>query len=117
MNPWVGVAVSAFKEGAILTAIDVPVSFVIGLVLDAPFTSVLGFLLLLESVALMLIGGATELGGTPSAKRIFSLLSRKEFDWSASEFKKVESRGAFYSIIGVMFFVEALALAFATIGL
>lgn len=114
MNPWLETLVSSLEEGVLLTLIDVPVSFVIGVLLATPGLNVLGFLLLLESVALMLIGGAVEFGGTPSAKRATSLIRRKKFDWDAGEYKRVQARGAFYSIIGVMFFLESLTLALVT---
>ena len=114
MNPWLEILVSSLKEGVLITLIDVPVSLLIGVALSTPGLDVLGFLLLLESVALMLVGGAVEFGGTPSARRAFSLVRRKKFDWSADEYKKVQARGAFYSIVGVMFFVESLTLALVT---
>ena len=74
----------------------------------------LGLVLLLESVALMLMGGAMEIGGTASATRLYTILRRKRFDWNTGEYKKAQARGAFYSLIGVMFFLESLALALVT---
>jgi hypothetical protein len=117
MNPWVEVTRSSAKESALITAIDVPASFLLGIALRIPTLDMFGLVLLLESVALMLVGGAMEIGGTASAKRIETIFSRKKFEWNAKEYKMTQARGAFYSIIGVIFFAEALALAFATSAL
>jgi UPF0716 family protein affecting phage T7 exclusion len=117
LNPWLEVLTSSLKEGALITLIDVPISFLAGWLLATPGLDVLGFILLLESVALMLIGGAVELGATPSAQRAVSIIRRKTFEWSPGEYKKVQARGAFYSLIGVIFFLESMALAVATITL
>lgn len=114
MNPWLEVLLESVKEGVLLTAIDVPVSLVIGFLLGVPTLNILGFLLLIESVVLMLLGGSMELGGTASAQRAVSLVTRKKFSWSIVTYKKVQARGAFYTIIGVMFFLESLTLALVT---
>ena len=74
-------------------------------------------LLLLESVAMMLVGGALEIGGTASTRRLFSILTRNKFEWTAGEYRKTQAKGALYTITGVLFFVEALSLAlFSTAG-
>lgn len=114
LNPWLEILVSSLKEGALITLIDVPVAFLLGLFFSASGLSVLGLILLLESVVLMLLGGAVEMGGTASVVRLSSIVMRKKFDWSPVEYKKVQARGAFYSLVGVMFFVESLALAVLT---
>ncbi|MDG7006950.1 MAG: hypothetical protein JRN06_01750 [Nitrososphaerota archaeon] len=114
MNPWLEILISSLEEGALITLIDIPVSLFIGVLLGTPGLGVLGFVLLLESVVLMLIGGAVEFGATPSAKRASALIRRKSFDWDAGEYKRIQARGAFYTLIGVMFFLESLTLALVT---
>jgi len=119
VNPWLQSGVSAAQEAALITLIDFPVSFAIGVYLRAPTIDVVGFLLLLEAVAMMLVGGALEFGGTASARRLFSILERTffhrgNFEWSAKEFKKTQVKGAVYTFTGILFFVEALALALLT---
>jgi len=119
MNPWLQSGVSALEEAALITLIDIPVSLAIGIYFGAPTINVVGFLLLLEAVAMMLVGGALEFGGTASAKRLFSLLERTffhrgSFEWSAQDFKKTQVKGAVYTFTGIFFFVEALALALLT---
>lgn len=121
MNPWLESGVSAIEEAAIITTIDVPVSFALGLYLGVHTLDVIGFLLLLESVAMMLVGGALELGGTASTRRLVSIIgsvfSRPgKFEWSAKEFKKTQVKGAVYTFTGLLFFAEALALAALTTG-
>lgn len=115
MNPWLETLISSLKEGALITLIDIPISFLLGFFLATPGLDVLGFVLLLESVALMLTGGAMEIGGTASAFRLYAIFRRKKFEWSSGEYKKVQARGAFYSLVGVLFFLESLALALTTI--
>lgn len=115
VNVWAQAAVSSLQEAALVTLVDLVASFVAAYVIGMSVTSVLGLVLLLEAVALMLVGGAFDLGGAASTKRLFAILTRKRFDWSPQEHKTAQSRGAVYTLIGVLLFVEALALALVTL--
>ena len=95
MESWTEVSWSSAKEGALITAIDVAASFVAAAILHVVIFDVLGFVLLIEAVALMLVGGALDLGGAASTRRREAIIRRRKFEWSAADFKKVEARGAF----------------------
>ncbi|MDA4124620.1 MAG: hypothetical protein OK438_04115 [Thaumarchaeota archaeon] len=84
-------------------------------ILGADLLPAFGFVVLLESVALMLIGGAMDLSTTGSIRivtRQFKMIFRgsvaeKPEEQTAEERRKIGVSAATYAVTGVLLFVEA----------
>ncbi len=108
-------AIASVKGAGVVTAIDVGVAGVATFFVTAGFLPVLGLVLLIESAALMLLGGALSFGGQPSTRRLTSLLTRTNIEVSKSQLEDVEAKAATVALVGVFLFLESLALAAATL--
>ncbi len=109
---WIrGLASSALKEATLISALNIPISGLLLLVLRFGFVETLGFVLLLEAVALMLVGGAMDLSGAASTKLIQSIFSKRKEEWKREEHSNLQKKAAVYSLTGVFLFAESLLLA------
>ena len=111
-----GAVIGSAKETALISLLNVPISFVAALLLRTGFFDAEGFILLLEAAALMLVGGAIDLGASASGRRVMSLIERKESDWNKHEYQKHARRASVYTLAGLFLFGEALVLAVARLG-
>ena len=96
-----------------LTAIAVPVAYPFFVFFRTGYPDAFGFALLVEACLLMLAGGALDIGSTGSAKRIYSAIARKRFEYDREESQKLVTRAAVYTLTGVILFVESLGVAIA----
>lgn len=104
------ILVSSLSESAIFTVGCAAVALVGDLVLGVPFFDGFGFVLLVVSAGLMLIGGALSFV-TPGKVRVFNLLSKRKVDMGPEDYRKSENRAALFSLTGVLLFAYSLALA------
>jgi hypothetical protein len=111
-----GAAIGSAKETALISLINIPISLVAALLLRTGFFGADGFILLLEAAALMLVGGAIDLGASASGRKVMMLIERKEGDWNKREYQKHTRRASFYTLAGLFLFGEALVLAVLRLG-
>ncbi len=111
---WYGeTAFSSFKEVLGINAINVIPTFLGTAVFSAGFLAAFGLIVLVESSALMLVGGAMSFGGDPGARRAFTLLGWKRREVTREDYQRAQHRAALYTTAGLMLFAEALMLALA----
>jgi UPF0716 family protein affecting phage T7 exclusion len=103
--------IATIKEGTLINVINVPVALIGILIIKIGFTDAIGLLLLIEATGLMLAGGAMELGGTASARRLMSMIEKKKMKWEKDEYERVQRRAAVFTMTGLVLFLESLFLA------
>lgn len=107
-------AISSLKGAALITAADVGLAGLASFALRLDFVASVGLAMLLESAALMLIGGALSFSGWPGVRRFTALLTQTNTEATKSELTDLEAKAATYALVGALLFVESLALAAAT---
>ena len=104
-------AIASIRGAGLVTALDVVAAALGSAAFSADFPASLGLLMLLESAALMLIGGALSFSGQPGVRKLAALLARTELDSKRNELGDLDAKAAAYALVGVLLFVETLALA------
>jgi hypothetical protein len=103
--------VASLKGAGLVTLVD----FVLGGLAVwtgvAGFVGVLGLALLIESAALMLVGGALSFSGQEGVRRLAALLSKTQTKATKAELQSIEARAGAYALMGVLLFAGSLALA------
>jgi hypothetical protein len=82
---------------------------------QVPFFDGFGFVLLVVSSILMLVGGAMSFA-TPGTSKVVSLLMGRKSDMTTQDYQKAQHRAALYAITGVILFAESLTLAATTLA-
>src|SRR4029077_10016909 len=99
---------------AVVTLIDLGMAGLSSAALPIGFFAALGLVLLLESAGLMLLGGALSFSGQPGVRKLTGLLSGTKVELSKSDIENVDAKAATFALVGVLLFLESLALAAAT---
>ena len=107
-------AIASVKGAALVTVVDVGVAGLLSVVVAIDFLAAFGLILLLESAGLMLLGGALSFSGQPGVRRLTGLLSRTKTEMSKADLETVDATAATFALVGVLLFLESLALAAAT---
>ncbi len=107
--------VDSAKETGLISCINIPVALGAFAIFRIGFFDADGFILLLEATALMLVGGAVDLGASATGRKIASMIDRKQKSWSKDDHHESTKRAAVYALAGVFLFVEALLLALTTL--
>ena len=94
--------------------VDLGVAGVSSLTIATGFVAALGLVLLVESAALMLLGGALSFSGQPGVRKLTQVLTGTKVEASKSDLESLDAKAAAFALIGVLLFVESLALAAAT---
>ena len=97
-------------EVAIFVAVCAGVAVGGALLLQVPFFDGLGFVLLVVSAGLMLIGGALSFIG-PANVKLVNALTRTKLNLGADDYRKARHRAALYSVTGIELFAISLAMA------
>ncbi len=108
-------AITSFKGVGLITAVDIGLAGVVQAAVGMGFMPALGLILLLESAALMLLGGALSFSGQPGVRRVTALLTGTQAAVKRADLDDVDAKAAAYALVGVLLFVESLALAAATV--
>ncbi len=69
-------------------------------------------MMLMESALLFLIGGAVDVGGSVSFRKLMNHVSKTERDWSTEGHRNAQSRAAPTVLAGVILLVLSFALAY-----
>jgi hypothetical protein len=107
-------AATTFKGVGIATAVDLGIAGLATAFVGAGFVAALGLILLLESAALMLLGGALSFSGQPSVRKMTALLTGTRTTVTKVDLDELDAKAAAYALMGVLLFAESLALAAAT---
>lgn len=120
MDSYARAGVSAISEAALISAVDVGISFAATLIVGFVFTDVLGTIFLAEGACLLLVGGALGFAGQPGVRKVAQFMGVLGFVKSGkkegskddrAEVKQIDVRAAFYMLTGMALFVESLMLA------
>jgi uncharacterized membrane protein YdfJ with MMPL/SSD domain len=111
LNKYVRVAISSAEEAILISVINVIAGLIAILVFNLSIIATLGLILLVESAALMLVGGALGLGGQEGIRKLASTLTKVDFRISEKDLQRSEMKAAIYSLTGVLLFVESFVLA------
>ena len=110
---------SALWEAALISGLDIGISFAATLIVGFVFTDVLGTLFLAEGACLLLVGGALGFAGQPGVRKVGQFMGvlglvrsgKKGSKDERTEVKEIDVRAAFYMLTGMSLFVESLLLA------
>jgi predicted RND superfamily exporter protein len=109
MHRYLEASVSILTEALLFNLGAAAIGFVILLFFRVPMTNTFGFILLIESTGLMLVGGALGLAGQATAQRLSEVLFRQKFKPDSAA--KTEFKAALYSLTGLLLFVEGGVMA------
>lgn len=109
------VLVSSIAESVIFSAIAAGVAFAGEVGLQVQFFDGFGFVLLILSAALMLVGGAMSFV-TPGTAKVVSLLTGRKENTTIQDWERSQHRAALYMITGVILFAESMVLAGLTLA-
>ena len=110
MNRLLHFTFSAFEEALLFNLGGLGVAVVALFLLQIPIKVSFGFVILIESTGLMLVGGALGVAGQATSQKIAELLTRnrvKQESVAASDYK-----AALYAFTGIVLFAEAALMAF-----
>jgi hypothetical protein len=103
------VALSSIKEAAIFNIVGAIVSLFVLVIFRVPLADSFGFVILVESTALMLIGGALGVAGQATSRKIAEFMTRRKV--TPSEVASGDLKAALYSITGGLLFAEVFVLS------
>lgn len=108
-------AIASIKGAGFVTLVDLGVAGISSIAIAAAFVPTLGLVMLLESAALMLLGGAMSFVGRPGVRRMTALVTKTKIEVSRAEVEDLDAMAATYALAGTLLFLESLALALATV--
>ena len=109
MHRYVEVAYSSAREAVVFNVIGVVVALATLLLFHVPVSDSFGFIILIESTGLMLLGGALGVAGQATARRVAEFLTRKKVDPKSVE--SSDLKGALYALTGILLFAEGAIMA------
>ncbi|MDG6909929.1 MAG: hypothetical protein JRN08_06135 [Nitrososphaerota archaeon] len=96
---------------SVIFSVGCAAAAVAGMVIfQVPFADGLGFVLLVVSAGLMLIGGAMSFV-SPGNVKVVNALFRAKLNPTLEDFRKSRHRAALYALTGVLLFVYSLVMA------
>jgi len=109
------IGTACLKEAALISLIDIALAAGASFVLPIGTIPALGLILLLESAALMLLGGALSFAGQPGVRKVLGFLVTESEHAGAARVEDVDARAAVYALTGGLLFVESMTLAVLTL--
>jgi len=108
-------AIASVKGAVLVTVIDLGVAGLSSVLVAMGFVAALGLVMLVESAGLMLLGGALSFSGQPGVRKLTGLLTRTKTDLTKPELEGLDASATAFALVGVLLFLESLALAAATL--
>jgi hypothetical protein len=108
-------AIASVKGAVVVTTIDLVVAGLYSILVTTGIVAALGLILLVESAALMLLGGALSFSGQPGTRKLAGFLTGTKIVVTKSDLEGVDARAAAFALVGVLLFLESLTLAAATV--
>ena len=109
MHKYLEVAVSSFKEAVIFNVAGVVVAFAVLILFHISLGDSFGFIILIMSTGLMLVGGALGLAGQATTRKLAEILTRKKVDPKTVEASDLKA--ALYALTGIMLFAEGAIMS------
>jgi hypothetical protein len=103
----------SLKESVVFGAIALPVAYILVSAFRISYFDSVGFVLLLESCGLMLVGGAMDLVSSPGIRKVVSLLEGKKLRLDGGAEGRSGRGAAVYTLTGVILFLSSIAIAIA----
>lgn len=110
MKSYTDVAVSSLREAAQFNLIGGVVSLGALLLVQVPLSGSFGFVILMESLGLMLVGGAMGIAGQATTRKVAEWLLRRKLD--DKEVAHSDLVAALYALTGGILFAEVAVLSF-----
>ena len=104
------ILLDSLKESLVFAIIALPVSYLLILLIHVAYVDSFGFVLLIESCGLMLVGGAMDITGSPAVKRFVTIVSRGKVSPYAGGERNFAG-AAVVTLTGVFLLCAALAIA------
>jgi hypothetical protein len=115
LNWYVELLADSLEESLVFGVICAAVAVAGGFLFQVPFTDALGFVMLIVSAGLMLIGGALSFV-SPGNVKVFNALMggfvRNRLNPGVDDFRRARHRAELYALTGFLLFVYSLAMAF-----
>ena len=102
-------AVSSAREVVVFNVVGAAVAVGALLLLRVSMSDSFGFIILIESTGLMLVGGALGLASQATARKVTEFLTKRKVD--PKEVQSSELKAALYALTGVLLFAEGAVLA------
>ncbi len=109
MKSYADVAVSSLREAVLFNAIGGAVALAALLLVQIPLNDSFGFIILIESCGLMLIGGAMGIAGQATTRKITEWITRRKLN--DQELLHSDLAAALYALTGGILFAEVSAMS------
>ncbi|MDE1853710.1 MAG: hypothetical protein KGI38_08190 [Thaumarchaeota archaeon] len=110
MKWYVDLLVASVGESALFSAGSAAAAIGGMFILGVPFLDGLGFVLLVVSAGLMLIGGALSFI-SPGNVKLVNTLTKAKLNPGPDDYRRNRNKAALYALTGVLLFVYSLVLA------
>jgi hypothetical protein len=109
VNKYVDVAVSSVWEAIIFNVVGVIVALAVLILFHVSLGDSFGFIILILSTVLMLVGGALGVAGQATARKITEMLTRRKIDPKTVETSDLKA--ALYALTGIILFAEGAVMS------
>jgi len=104
MQGYAKIAFTSLREVLIFNLAGAAIALGALFLLRIPLGDSFGFIILIESTALMLVGGALGVAGQATSRKVTELFTRRKI--KDSEVMQNDSAAALYALTGAVLFVE-----------
>jgi hypothetical protein len=108
MEGYARIAFTSLREVLIFNLVGAGIALGGLFLLRIPIGDSFGFILLIESTALMLVGGALGVAGQATTRKVTELFTRRKI--ADAEVTKGDTQAALYTLTGAILFVEVFGL-------
>jgi len=113
VHHYLEVFASCLKEAALFNVVGAATAVGALVFFDISLFDSFGFIVLIESTGLMLVGGALGVSGGATARKVAEFLSRKKLDERSVQ--SSDAKATLYAVTGIILFAEG-ALMSAILG-
>ena len=100
---------SSAKEAVLFNVAGVVLALAVLLLFRIPLSESFGFIILLESTGLMLIGGALGVAGQATTRKVAEMLTRRKLDPGLRTGS--DAKAGLYALTGIILFAEGALMA------
>ncbi len=109
MKNYTEVAISSVREAVLFNAIGGAVALAALLLVQIPLSDSFGFIVLIESCGLMLVGGAMGVAGQATTRKVAEWITRRKL--SEQELSHSDLVAALYALTGGILFAEVSVMS------